>query len=100
MALCSFEVGRIFPAKEEYRSYGRFVISTDLNRQDEILALLSEADMRRIGVELGVISKLNHPMPPNMHYESSALAVSSTDLPPQATFMSEGGHVIWIIRAP
>jgi hypothetical protein len=32
------------------------VIDTSLNRQDEILALLSNRDMRRIGAELGIIS--------------------------------------------
>ena len=65
MPLTSFRVGRIVP--EGYHSYGRFVIDTSLNRQDDILALLSEADMRRIGVELGVISRLYYPMPTNMH---------------------------------
>jgi hypothetical protein len=59
MTMASFAVGRIVP--EGYRSYGRFVVGTSLNRQDEILALLSEGDMRRIGVELGVIPRLDHP---------------------------------------
>jgi hypothetical protein len=98
MPLASFAVGRIFP--EGYRSCGRFVIDTDLNRQDEILNLLSEADKRRIGVELGVIPKLDHALPPNMNYELSAFAACPVDLPPQATFMSESGHIIWVICAP
>ena len=96
MPLTSFRVGRIVP--EGYHSYGRFVIDTSLNRQDDILALLSEADMRRIGVELGVISRLYYPMPTNMHYELSAFCASAMDLPPKATFMSEGGRMIWVIR--
>jgi len=49
-------------------------------------------------VELGVIPNLNHALPPNMYYELSAFAVSPMDLPPQATFMSESGHVIWILK--
>jgi hypothetical protein len=59
MPLASFRVGRIVP--EGYHSYGRFVIDTSLNRQDEILALLLDGDMRRIGVELGVIPRLYYP---------------------------------------
>jgi hypothetical protein len=47
MPLASLRVGRIVP--EGYHSYGRFVIDTSLNKQDEILALLSDSDMRRIG---------------------------------------------------
>jgi hypothetical protein len=96
MPLASFSVGRIVP--EGYRSYGRFVIDADLSKQDEILAMLSEADRRRIGVDLGVITKLDHPMPPNMYYELSAFAACPVDLPPQATFMSERGHMIWILK--
>ena len=94
--MASFAVGRIFP--EVYRSYGRFVIDTELNRQDEILNLLSEADKRRIGVGLGVIPNRQHPMPPNMHYELSAVAANPMDLPLTATFMSESGHIIWILK--
>jgi hypothetical protein len=54
-----------------YRSYGRFVIDTFLNRQDEIVALLSDGDMRRIGVEIGVIPRVYYPVPISMHYELS-----------------------------
>jgi hypothetical protein len=96
MTLASFAVGRIVP--EGYRSYGRFVVGTSLNRQHEILALLSEADKRRIGVELGVIPNLDHALPPNMYYELNASAACPVDLPPQATFMSERGHMIWILK--
>jgi len=39
-------------------------------------------------------------MPTNMHYELSAFCASAMDLPPTPTFTSEGGHKIWIIRAP
>jgi hypothetical protein len=98
MPLASFRVGRIVP--EGYHSYGRFVIDTSLNRQDEILNRLSDRDMRRIGAELGVIPRLYYPMPTNMHYELSAFCASAMDLPPTPTFTSEGGHKIWIIRAP
>jgi hypothetical protein len=56
MPLCSIAVGRIVTEDQEYHSYGGFVIDTSLNRQDEILALLSNRDMRRIGAELGIIS--------------------------------------------
>ena len=96
MTLASFAVGRIVP--EGYRSYGRFVVGTSLNRQDEILALLSEGDVRRIGVELGVIPRLDHPMPQNMYYELSAFAACPVDLPAQATFMTESGQLVWILK--
>ena len=96
--LASFAVGQIVPGA--YRSYGRFVIDTFLNRQDEILALLSDGDMRRIGVEIGVIPRVYYPMPINMHYELSGFCASAMDLPLTPTFTSEGGYKIWIIRAP
>jgi hypothetical protein len=62
------------------------------------MALLSDADMRRIGV-LGVIPRLYYPLPTNMHYEVSAFCASAMDLPPTATFRSESGHNVWIIRS-
>lgn len=96
--LASFAVGQIVPGA--YHSYGRFVIDTFLNRQDEILGLLSDGDMRRIGVELGVIPREYYPMPTNMHYELSAFCASAMDLPLTPAFISEGGYKIWIIRAP
>jgi len=96
MTLSSFAVGRIVP--EGYRSYGRFVVGTSLKIQDEILARLSEGDMRRIGVGLGVIPRLDHPMPQNMYYELSAFAACPVDLPPQATFMTESGQLAWILK--
>jgi hypothetical protein len=96
MTLASFAVFRIFP--DECRSCGRFVIDTSLNRQDEIISLLSEADKRRIGVELGVIPRLDHPMPQNMYYELSAFAACPVDLPAQATFMTESGQLVWILK--
>jgi hypothetical protein len=55
MPLCTFAVGRIVTENQEYHSYGGFVIDTSLNRQDEILNLLSNGDVRRIGVALGII---------------------------------------------
>jgi hypothetical protein len=64
--------------------------------QDEILALLSDRDMRRIGVELGVIQRLDYPMPPNLHYELLARALNPIELPPKPTFTSEKGQKIWI----
>jgi hypothetical protein len=100
MPLCSFAVGRIVTENQAYHSYGGLVIDTSLNRQDEILALLLDGDVRRIGVELSVIPRLYYPMPTNMHYELSAFCASAMDLPPTPTFTSEGGHKIWIIRAP
>jgi hypothetical protein len=96
MTLSSFAVGRIVP--EGYRSYGRFVVGTSLKIQDEILARLSEGDMRRIGVGLGVIPRLDHPMPQNMYYELSAFGACPVDLPPQATFMTESGQLVWILK--
>jgi hypothetical protein len=55
MALCLFTVARINPEEREYHSYGDFVIDTKLYEQAEILALLSDQDIRKIGVELGII---------------------------------------------
>jgi hypothetical protein len=96
MPLCSIAVGRIVTEDQEYHSYGGFVIDTSLNRQDEILNLLSAGHMRRIGVELGVIPGLGYAMPPNMLYELSAFALSPIELPATPIFRSEGGHKIWI----
>jgi hypothetical protein len=93
MPLVKFAVRRI---PEEYRLYGHFVIDTSLSRQDEILALLSDRDMRRIGVELGVIHGLDYPMPSNMHYGLSGFALNLIELPPEPTFTSERGHKIWV----
>jgi hypothetical protein len=94
MPLASFAVRRIFP--EEYPLCGHFVIDTSLSKQDEILALLSDRDMRRIGVKLGVITEMNYPMPPNMHYEVSGFALNTVELPATPTFTSERGHKIWV----
>jgi hypothetical protein len=77
MPLVKFAVRRI---SEEYRLYGHFVIGTSLSRQDEILALLSDRDMRRIGVELRVIHGLDYPMPSNMHYGLSGFALNLIEL--------------------
>jgi hypothetical protein len=79
--------------------YGRFVIDTSLSKQNEILAQLSDQDMQRIGVELGVITGMDDPMPPNMYYELSAFAANPMDLPPAPTFKSDGGQNVWIIRS-
>ena len=96
MPLCSFAVGRIVTEDKEYHSYGGFVIDTSLNRQDEILNLLSDGDMRRIAVALGIIPHHECAMPPNMKYDLSGFAVSPMDLTPTPTFRSESGHKIWI----
>ena len=96
MPLCSFAVGRIVTENQEYHSYGGFVIDTSLNREDEILNLLSNGDVRRIGVALGIIPHRDCAMPPNMMYDLSGFAVSPMDLPPTPTFRSESGHKIWI----
>src|SRR4029077_3443019 len=74
MPLCSFAVGRIVTENQEYHSYGGFVIDTSLNRQDEILNLLSDKDMRRIAVALGIIPHRECAMPPNMMYDLSGFA--------------------------
>ena len=96
MPLCSIAVGRIVTENQEYHSYGGFVIDTSLNRQDEILNLLSDRDMRRIAVALGIIPHRDCNMPPNMKYDLSGFAVSPMDLSPTPTFRSESGHQIWI----
>jgi hypothetical protein len=56
MALCLFTVARIVPEDREYHSYGDFVIDTSRHGKAEILALLSDQDMRKIGVGLGIIA--------------------------------------------
>ena len=67
------------------------MIDTSLNREDEILNLLSNGDVRRIGVALGIIPHRDCAMPPNMMYDLSGFAVSPMDLPPTPTFRSESG---------
>jgi hypothetical protein len=95
MPLIQFEVRRV-RVSEGHPLYGHFVIDTLLMGQDEILALLSDQDMRKIGVELGVIQRLDYSMPPNLHYELLARALNRIELPPEPTFTSERGHKIWI----
>jgi hypothetical protein len=94
MPLCSISV--VVRREGEYRSYGRFVIETSLNRQDEILALISDADMRRIGAHLGVTYGLDYPMPPNIQYGLSGFTLNPIELPPTPTFTSERGHKVWV----
>jgi hypothetical protein len=93
MPLIQFAVRRL---SEGYPLYGHFVIDTSLSKKDEILALLSDRDMRRIGVELGVIQGLDYPMPPNMDYGLGPFVLNRIELPPEPTFTSERGHKIWI----
>jgi hypothetical protein len=93
MPLIQFAVRR---RSEGYPLHGHFVIDTSLSRPDEILALLSDRDMRRIGVGLGVIQRLDYPMPPNVEYGLLAFVRNPIELPPEPTFTSERGHKIWI----
>jgi hypothetical protein len=86
MPLASFAVPQIFP--KEYPLYGRFVIDTSLSKQNEILAQLSDQDMQRIGVELGVITGMDDPMPPNMYYETQCIRCQS-DGPSASTDVQE-----------
>jgi hypothetical protein len=57
MSLYLFFVAQIVPEEQEFYSHGNFVIDTPSNfgGQDEILALLSTADMRKIGEKLGIV---------------------------------------------
>lgn len=97
MPLCKLTLTRIIPKDRKAYSYGHFVIDTSARGHDEILTLLSAGEIRRIGVELGMIPDLNSSMPPNMLYELNAFAVSPLDLPARPTFTSESGHCIWVI---
>jgi len=98
MALCLFTVARIVPEDREYHSYGDFVIDTSRHGQAEILALLSDQDMRKIGVELGIIANPGCAMPVNMRYELNACFANPLDVSATPTFTSDNGHGIWIRR--
>ena|SRR5215831_4844309 len=98
MALCLFTVARIVPEGREYHSYGDFVIETSRHGQAEILALLSDQDMRKIGVELGIIANPGCAMPVNMRYELNACFANALDVSATPTFTSDNGHGIWIRR--
>jgi hypothetical protein len=91
-------VAQIVPEEQEFSSYGRFVIDAESNDQDAILALLTDRDRRRIGVELGIIANLGCDMPLNMRFELGAVAVNPLDLPATPTFTSESGRNVWVIR--
>jgi hypothetical protein len=93
MPLIQFAVRR---RSEGCPLYGHFVIDTSLRGPDEILALLSDRDMRRIGVELGVIQGLLYPMPQNMEYGLLSFVLNRIEVPPEPTFTSERGYKIWI----
>jgi hypothetical protein len=96
MPLCEIFVSQFFPENQEYHSSGSFVIDTSLNTQDEILALLSDADKQSIGAELGVIHQRNYPMPSNVQYHLSGFALNPIELPEEPTFTSEMGYKVWV----
>jgi hypothetical protein len=91
-------VAQIVPEEQEFCSYGLFVIDAESNRQDAILAFLTDRDRRRIGVELGIIANLGCDMPLDMRYELGASAANPLNFPPTPTFTSESGRSVWVIR--
>ena len=98
MALCLFTVSRIVPDGREYHSYGDFVIDTTRHGQAEVLALLSDRDMRKIGVGLGIIANPGCAMPVDIRYELNACFANPLDVPATPTFTSDNGHSVWIRR--
>ena len=98
MPFCKFTVDLNLHEDREYLSYGRFVIEAESNRQDAVLALLTERDRRRIGAELGIIPNLDYAMPTNTLYHLSSFAPNQLDLPATPTFTSEIGYSIWVTR--
>ena len=98
--LCLFFVAQIVPEEQEFYSHGHFVIDTPSNVSgvDENLALLSGADMRKIGEKLGIIANLGCALPVNMRYELSSSAVDPLNLPAAPTFKTEYGHNVWVSR--
>ena len=100
MPLCEISVARLFPDNHEYHTHGSFVIDTSLNTQDEIVALLSDGDMGRIGEKLDVIPHSGYPMPPNLVYGLSGFALNPIEVPPTPTFTSDGGYKVWAKPLP
>ena len=100
MALCLFFVAQIVPEEQEFYSHGHFVIDTpsSVSERDEILALLSGANMRKIGEKLGIIANLGCALPMNMRYELSSSAIDPLSLPAVPTFKTEYGHNVWVSR--
>ena len=93
-------VAQIVPEELEFYSHGRFVIDTSISDigLDAVLALLSECDMRRIAVELGIIADPACAVPVGMRYELCGFAVDPLELSATPTFTTESGHRIWVIR--
>ena len=100
ISLYLFFVAQIVPEEQEFYSHGSFVIDTPSNvgGQDEILALLSAADMRKIGEKLGIIANLSCALPVDMRYELSPSAVDPLNLPAAPTFKTEYEHSVWVSR--
>ena len=100
MALCLFFVAEIVPEEQEFCSHGHFVIDTpsSVSGREEILGLLSGADMLKIGEKLGIIANLGCALPVNMRYEVSSSAVDPLNLPAAPTFKTEHGHNVWVSR--
>ncbi|MBV8224289.1 MAG: hypothetical protein JO232_03765 [Verrucomicrobia bacterium] len=100
MPLYKVFVAQIIPEELEFYSHGRFVIDTSINDigLDVVLALLSERDMHRIAVELGIIADPACAVPVGMRYQLCGFAVDPLALSATPTFTAESGHRIWVIR--
>jgi hypothetical protein len=92
MPLHSFTVFRVAP---EFHSYGRFVIEAESNKQDEILNLLSDRDLRTIGLKLHILSNLDSAVPSDIRFELGR-AFNVRELPESPDFTTQSGHKIWI----
>jgi len=83
-----------FPGKfdiAERSIWDRLSINTTIYEQGEILALLSDQDMQKIGVQLGVTADPGCAMPFNLRYERNACFANPLDVPATPTFISDSG---------
>ena len=96
MPLSYIQVSRPIPGR--LHGYGRFVVDSPYSAQNEVLASLTENDLKKIGYLLGITQYSSNPIPADTQLTLGMGAANPMDLFPTPAFISENGYKIWITR--
>ena len=78
---------------------GHLFIDSPVNRQDELLAELTDKDRRGIGWRLGITNNPEEKLPANIEFHLRAYGANRMDLTETPDFKTEAGRDAWFKRA-